>query len=156
MSHTLEQILSTFEQGNQPDQTKVASAEVNTPDFRKLAADLDAEGRQMAHGFIDELSKLAVGVSELTPNTAAVPDNPAIQVSNADAHEGDVAKVEAIVKKLTLGGEQKVNPSGVIHEQNTPVAATDPIVVDEHPVAADVAKQAAADIIGRLYEKYFG
>ena len=35
-----------------------------------------------------------------------------------------------------------------------PVEQTEPIVVDEHPVAADV-KKADAEIITALYEKYF-
>lgn len=164
MANTLEQIIADLEAGNAPATEpqvveKTAEATVENQDnelveLRKLAASLDEQGRKFAHSFVDEINKLAVGVSELTPNTAAVPDNPAVQVSNAEVHEADTAKVESIIKKLTLGGEAKVNPAGVIHENNTPVAATQPIVTDEHPVAADV-KKADADIISALYERYF-
>jgi len=164
MANTLEQIIYDLENGTTPAAEpkvveKTAEATVETQDnelveLRKLAASLDEQGRKFAQSFIGEIQKLAVGVSELTPNTAAVPDNPAVQVSNAEVHEADTAKVESIIKKLTLGGEAKVNPAGVIHENDTPVAATQPIAPDEHPVAADV-KQANADIIETLYAKHF-
>ena len=164
MANTLEQIIADLEAGNAPATEpqvveKTAEATVENQanelvELRKLAASLDEQGRVFAHSFVDEINKLAVGVSELTPNTAAVPDNPAVQVSNAEVHEADTAKVESIIKKLTLGGEAKVNPAGVIHENDMPVAATQPIVTDEHPIAADV-KKADAEIITALYERFY-
>lgn len=162
MANTLEAIIAELEKTAQTPETP-ATPVAETPaqpkndeltELRKLAADLDAQGRQIARGFLDEIQKVAVGVDGMTPNTAAVPENPAVQVSNQDVRLEDTAKVEAIIKKLTLGGEAKVNPAGVIHEQNTPVAPTQPIVVDETPVAADV-KQASAEIIEKLYKIYF-
>jgi hypothetical protein len=165
MANTLEQIIADLEGGLTPvAEPKVVEKTAAAPtvenqdnelvELRKLAASLDEQGRVFAHSFMDEIQKLAVGVSELTPNTAAVPENPAVQVSNAEVHEADTAKVESIIKKLTLGGEAKVNPAGVIHENDTPVAATQPIAPDEHPVAADV-KKADAEIITALYDRYF-
>jgi len=161
---TLDQIIADIESGkvNTPETQfveKVASTTENQVneellELRKFAASIDEQARKFAQVYADELSKIAVGVGPMTPNTGAVPDNPAVQVSNADAREADVAKVESIIKKLTLGGEAKVNPAGVIHENNTPVASTQPIVVDEHPVSADV-KKANAQVIEALYNKYF-
>ena len=163
--NTLEQIIADIEAGKQPAvEAQVVEKNASAPaenqesqelvELRKLAASIDEQGRGLARSFVDELNKLAVGVSELTPNTAAVPDNPAVQVSNDEAHLQDTAKVESIIKKLTSGGEAKVNPAGVIQVNGQPVEQTEPIVVDEHPVAADV-KKADAEIITALYEKYF-
>lgn len=76
--------------------------------MQEKVAELDAEGRIIARGFMDEIQKIAVEVTGMTPNTGAVPANPAVQVSNTDAHEADVQKVESLIKKLTLGGEAKV------------------------------------------------
>jgi len=162
MASTLDQIIADLEkQAQAPDPAveteKTAenqAAQTEMDELRKLATDLDAQGRAIARGFMSELQKEAVGVSELTPNTAAVPDNPAVQVGEQDVRLSDVSKVESIIKKLTLGGEAKVNPAGVIHENNQPVAATQPIVVDEVPVAADV-KKANAEIVEHLFNKYF-
>jgi hypothetical protein len=123
-------------------------------ELRKIAEEVDMQARAFARSFADELQKIAVGVSELTPNTAAVPANPAVQVSTEEAHEADTAKVEAIIKKLTMGGEAKVNPAGYIAVNGQPVESTQPIAQDEHPVAADV-KQADADVLNALYAKYF-
>lgn len=164
MANTLEQIIADIEAGNKPSVEaqvveKVASAPETQEneelvELRKLASSLDEQGRELARSFVDELNKLAVGVSEMTPNTAAVPENPAVQVSNDEAHLQDTAQVESIIKGLTQGGEKKVSPAGVIQVNGQPVGGTQPIVVDEHPVAADV-KQANAEIIDALYAKYF-
>lgn len=165
--NTLDQIIADIEAGRvvSPEASvveKVASASVqaenqgNTEldELRKFASDLDAQARQFARSYWDELQKIAVEVGPMTPNTGAMPENPAVQLSNGDVRQEDVAKVEAIVKKLTLGGEAKVNPAGAIHEQNIPVASTQPIAVDESPVAADM-KKADAEILTSLYNKYF-
>ena len=162
MANTLEQIIADLE--------KTASAEpevegsVETPEtvvvtdevaeLQKIAELEDMKGRIQARGFVDEIQKIAVTVTGMTPNTGAIPANPAVQIATSDAHEADVSKVESIIKKLTLGGEQKMSPSGVIHENNIPVAATQPIAIDEHPVAAD-AKTASEEIISSLYDKWF-
>lgn len=166
--NTLDKIIADLEAGRTPSAEaqlveKVAgqSTENQVSDelveLRKLASDITEQAHKFAEGFVEKLSELtksAVGVTGITPNTAAVPDHPAVQVSTEDAHLEDVAKVEAIIKKLTLGGEAKFNPSGAIYEQNVPVAASQPIIVDEHPVAYDY-KKADAEIITKLYEKYW-
>lgn len=160
---TLQQIIADIEAGKvtSPETQFVEkTASTETPvtselnELRNFTVTLDEQARKYAHVIAEELTKIAVGVTGMTPNPASVPDNPAVQVSNGEGREADVAKVEAIIKKLTLGGEAKVNPTGVIHENNQPVATTQPIVVDEHPVAADV-KQANADIVEALYNHYF-
>lgn len=176
MATTLDQIIKELETAaSAPAAEKTASAAQTTaapaasttasPELdamQKRAADLDSEGRIIARAFVDEIQKIAVEVTGITPNTGAVPSNPAVQVSNDGEHEADVAKVEAIIKKLTLGGEAKVNPTGAIFENNMPVATTQPIVVDEHPIAADAAKAseeksatASEEILNTLYDKWF-
>lgn len=161
MANTLEQIIADLEK------TAAAPADfaVETPEtlvennevaeLQKIAEIEDMKGRIQARAFVDEIQKIAVTVTGLTPNTGAVPANPAVQVSNMDAHEADVQQVEAIIKKLTMGGEQKMSPAGAIHEQNVPVAATQPIAIDEHPVAADAQKTAGEEIMSALYDKWF-
>ena len=165
MSNTLEQIIADLEKTAAPAQPvqeaeKVAETSTPTQDaneidgLRKFAADLYAQGQVMAQGFMDQLNKVAVGPAVMTPNTAQVPANPAVQVATQDVRLEDVSKVEGIIKKLTMGGENKMDPSGAIHVQNSPADSTQPVAVDETPVAADV-KQANAEIIEALYQKYF-
>lgn len=165
MAQTLDQIIKDLEAAVPAEKTAAAFAAETTAapvvttdteleDMQKKAADADAEGRIIARAFVDEIQKIAVEVTGLTPNTAAVPENPAVQVSTEDAHLEDVSKVEAIIKKLTMGGEAKVNPAGAIHEQNVPVEGSQPIAVDEHPIAAD-AKMASNDVLEALYTKWF-
>jgi hypothetical protein len=168
--NTLEQIIADLEAGNAPAEPtvveKTAAAPVETQDnelveLRKLAASLDEQGRKFAHSFVDEINKLAVGVSELTPNTAQIPFNPAVQVGTHDIRLQDTSKVQAIIQKLT-DGERAGTPSGVIHENNTPVARTEPVARDENPLAADAGAlneesthKADAEIITALYDRYF-
>ena len=165
--NTLDQLLNDMQSLTSPEAQfaeKVAEAQVETQvdetaELRKIAADVYAQGEAFGRGFINALNeaaleKTAVTVTGMTPNTASVPENPAIQVSNGEVHEADTAQVEGVIKKLTLGGEAKLNPAGALHVNNQPVAATQPIAADEHPIAADV-KTAAAQIIDALYEKYF-
>lgn len=165
MANTLEQIIADLEKTAAAPaaiaepvvvaETPVAVVETDeVASLQKVAEFEDMKGRIQARAFVDEIQKIAVTVTGLTPNTGAVPANPAVQVSNSDAHEADVAKVESIIKKLTMGGEAKVNPAGAVHEQNVPVAGAQPIAVDEHPVAAD-AKTASEEIMTALYDKWF-
>lgn len=167
MANTLEEIIADLEGKKAPEAQmaeKLAEANVENQgdelnELRKLASDLDAQGRAIARGFMAQLAefqKVAVDTNGMTPNPSAVPDNPAVQVSTGEAHEADTAKVQAILAKLTQGLHGK-GPQGAIHVGgNQPVEAVDPIVVDEHPVAADVAKHASEDVISTLYSKYFG
>ena len=124
------------------EKTEEKSEEVSEEDqLKKEAEEYDAAGRIIARAFADELEKISVTVTGMTPNTGAVPDNPALQVSNEEVHEGDVAKVQAILNKLTMGLNAK-GPAGAVHEQNVPVAPVQSVAVDEKPVAADVRKVA--------------
>jgi hypothetical protein len=124
-------------------------------DMKKLAEEADGVGRIMAHSFMDELQKLAVGVVGLTPNPDAIPANPAVQVSNQDVHEADVAKVQSIIQALTQG-ERAHGVQGYIQVNGQPAGPTEPVNQDPAPIAYDAAKAANATVIENLYARYFG
>ena len=127
----------------------IAAAEDITVEVaRKLEA--DPTPSVMGQGLQRLAQTLAPERLHGAPGTAGVPGEHKYPV--AFVQLGD--KVEGIIKKLTLGGENKMDPSGAIHVQNSPADSTQPVVVDETPVAADV-KQANAEIIEALYQKYF-
>ena len=133
-------------------------------ELKKVAEEADGVGRIMAHSFMDELQKLAVGVTGLTPNPDAIPANPAVQLSNQDIHEADVAKVQAIIQALTQG-ERAHAVKGYVQVNGQPAGDTQPVAVDETPIAYDhakaapiaydYAKAANAEVIENLYKKYF-
>jgi len=161
MGNTLSEIIEQLE--------KVATTPVETPaeptvvpvenqvnendELRKLAEEYDAAGRIMATAFVDELQKLAVGVTGVTPNTAAEGDNPAVQVSNADVNLGEVAKVVGVIREQTLGAEAKMSPAGQV--QSDPKVTVPGAPVENPPVAADV-KTASTEVVERLWNHYFG
>ena len=124
-------------------------------DMKKLAEEADGVGRIMAHSFMDELQKLAVGVVGMTPNPDAIPANPAVQVSNQDVHEADVAKVQSIIQALTQG-ERAHAVQGYVQVNGQPAGPTEPVNQDPAPLAYDAAKAANAEVIENLYARYFG
>jgi hypothetical protein len=173
MANTLDQIIADLEAGKAPSAEaqvveKVASSSTDAnqesqelTQLRKLAESIDEQGREFARSFVDELNKLAVGVSELTPNTAAIPFNPAVQVGTHDIRLEDTAKVQAIIQKLT-DGERAAHPDGYIAENNEIVARTEQVAKDEDHKAADtgtlnedLTHKASAEIVESLYQKYF-
>lgn len=149
----LKDVLSQLEE---TEKTASSESQVGGDELRKEAAEYDAIGRIMAQSFSDELQKIAVGLTGVTPNTAQEGGNPAVQVSNGEVAEENVSKAVSIIKKLTAGAEA-AGPSGLISEQSVPVSGAQPTVVaNEKPVAADVNKTAAAAILGELYNRVFG
>jgi NAD(P)-dependent dehydrogenase (short-subunit alcohol dehydrogenase family) len=161
---TVEQLLAVLEEPKTPETefaTKLASANttpvattstenLETDRLQKLAQEADEQGRIVARAFYDELQKIAVSPVGMTPNPAAIPDNPATQVSTGDIKEDDVAQVVKAIMQLT-NGERMQGPSGTVNVNNAPVAPATP-TVDEYPIAADVHKTAAV----KVYEHYFG
>ncbi len=159
------------EQDPKAEETKTEPAPAETQDegndLAKIAAEMDDAGRVMARAFADELQKLAVGVVGMTPNTDAIPENPAVQVSNDDVRRDDADKVTAILTQLTMG-ERAQGPDGYKQVDSNPVDAAQSVAVDEHPTTHDVqnvAKRQAAEarektasdaVISALYQKYFG
>jgi hypothetical protein len=121
-------------------------------EIKKQAEEADDVGRIMARAFHDELQKIAVGVVGMTPNPDAIPANPAVTLPSVDIHEADIKKVQAIIQQLTAG-ERMHGPQGYVQVNGQPAAATQPVVVDETPIAAD--KKANAEVIEKLYERYF-
>jgi hypothetical protein len=117
----------------------------------------------MARAFADELEKIAVGVTGVTPNTAAEGDNPAVQVSNADVNVPEVQKVVGVIKEQTMGAEAKMTPQGQV--QADPKVTVPGAPMENPPVAADAkgaaeeaaaAKQASVEVVERLWKHYFG
>lgn len=135
--------------------TPVAQTSEEVNDLKKQAEEADGIGRVMARSFMDELQKIAVGVTSLTPNPDAVHENPAVVMPNVDIHEADVKKVQAIIQQLTAGERMK-GPQGYVQVNGAPAETTQPVAVDETPIAYDVHKKAAnAEIIENLYARYF-
>lgn len=146
--------------------TTEKNAEPEGDDLQKKAAEVDDQGRIMARAFFDELNKIAVGDVGITPNPAAVPDNPGIQLSNqGGVGAAAYGPADAVIQQLTASA-QVGGPQGTIGVQG---GAMQPIPgvagVDEHPVAADAAKakeramadKTAADkAISALYKKFVG
>lgn len=136
--------------------TPAPAAVEGNDELRKIAEEMDEAGRIIARSFYDELQKLAVGSVGLTPNPDATPDNPLVQISKADVHEQDVAKVQAIIQQLT-DGERNATPDGYVQVNGQIVARTEP-VVDAQTNAALPDKQpktASADVIEKIYTRFF-
>jgi hypothetical protein len=138
-----------------PVEPVVVETQKTAEDMKKLAEEADGVGRIMAHSFMDELQKLAVGVVGMTPNPDAIPANPAVQVSNQDVHEADVAKVQSIIQALTQG-ERAHAVQGYVQVNGQPAGPTEPVNQDPAPLAYDAAKAANAEVIENLYARYFG
>ena len=164
MGATLQEIIEQLEKTAAPVAETPAPAE-NTEvpvepqvdenaELRKLAEEYDAAGRIMAIAFADELQKIAVGVTGVTPNTAAEGDNPAVQLSNADVNLGEVAQVVGAIKQQTLGAEAKMTPQGQVTVEPKQITPAGPSEVP--PVAADAGKVASADVVEKLWNHYFG
>jgi hypothetical protein len=107
---------------------------------------------------------MAVGDVGITPNPAAVGDNPAVQLSN----QGGVgieatAPADAVIQQLT-GSVQAGGPQGTIGIQGGGLQGVKGVATDDKaPVAADVAKaqeRAGADkmasdtVVNTLFKKY--
>ena len=175
--NTLEALLQAIERQGEEMEKQAEEKPVEQPTekptevdpLEKFAAEMDDAGRVMARSFANELQKLAVGVVGVTPNTDAIPDNPAVQVSNDDVRREDADRVAAIIAQLTLG-ERAKGPQGYTQVDSNPVDGAASVAVDEHPTAHDVAnvakrqeaekregvKTASSDVVNALYQKYFG
>lgn len=176
MGNTLKEVIDALEKVAAPtaESTPATPAaapvepQVNEKDaeLRKLAEEYDAAGRIMAFAFADELQKIAVGVTGVTPNTAAVPENPTVQVSDEDIQLGNVQAVVGQLRAVTQGAEAKMTPAGKVEANTvTSVSATPASVAENPPVAYDAAKaqeeaaaakQASSAVVGKLYEHFFG
>lgn len=176
MAKTLEQIIAELEkQAEVPTPAEdLATTEEESfenqvdenDELREKVAEYDAAGRIMARGFYDEWQKLAVGVVGMTPNTGEEGDNPAVQLSNGEIQQGEVAQVVGTLRQMTQGAEANMSPGGKIENQLTgQVSPTSPSVQHNPSVAADVKKQqelavaektSSAEVVGRLFDHYFG
>ena len=134
-----------------------------TEDQEKLAA-VEEEGKILAHAFIAELEKIAVGDAPITPDTAGVKTPSEVNHVEAGTQlkKGQVDKVTAILNSLTAatraGVGEIATPAGASPEAQS--------VIDENPLPADAAiaahqqeaiqKTAANQILSNLYQRYFG
>lgn len=169
MALTLQEIIDQLEKTAAPVESAVEPTTQNTEivsvdedaEFRKIAEEYDAAGRIMARAFADEMNKIAVGVTGITPNTAAVPDNPAVQLSNEDVNLPEVAQVVNTIREQTQGAEAKMTPAGQV--QVEPKVTTGAGPSEQKPVAADMrsaqedaAAAKTAQVVERLWNHYFG
>jgi len=146
---------------------KVVPENVDNSEREKVAAAVE-EGQIMAHAFMAELEKVAVGDSPIPLDTASVKGKDEINhVATTNIKQDEVNKVNAILSQLTgpvkAGVGEIATPAGVVD-----VPARPP--VDEQPLPADAMKQqeqqaaavvemnkaAASDILTNLYNRYFG
>jgi hypothetical protein len=139
----------------------------------KVAADkekvgqLVEEGQVMARSFHEELEKLAVGDSAITPNPASIKDpNEISHLSVGDIKLDQLAKVEALLNQIQAavrsgGGDLAYTftptapqPAGTVEESVLPhdVASAQ----KSQAAAANLNKAAADEIIDSLYKKVFG
>jgi len=167
MATTLTEVLATLQKvGQAPEVTATpapaaAPAEIQVSEdteLRKLAEEYDAAGRIMAAAFADELQKIAVGVTGVTPNTAAVPENPAVQVSDQDIQLANVGAVVGQLRALTQGAEADLSPAGKVEVSGGHIVMPTPASVAENPpVAADMApEKKASAAVDVLYSYFFG
>ena len=186
MSLKIEDILNDLESADTPEQEfanglneKTASAASRTTeapeDGEAIVKEADAQGRIMAHAFIDELKKQAVApVAEYPADPGAIPQNPGVEPPRGEGNQEDAeqnAKVNGIISQLTaankMGTGEISSPAGVmsIEEKtmpNNPEIAYDQAKLQEQaatggapaPVAG-AEKEAATRIISSLYDKYF-
>lgn len=167
MAYTLQEIIEQLEKTAAPVETDSALEVPETiqvdddAEFRKIAEEYDAAGRIMARAFADEMNKIAVGVTGVTPNTAAVPDNPAVQLSNEDVNLPEVAQVVGAVREMTQGAEAKMSPAGqvtVASQVVTPAGPSEqkPVAADMRSAQEDAVAEKQAEVVNRLWQHYFG
>lgn len=164
MGNTLQDIIEQLEKTATPTETPASvegtQAPVATPvdedaGLRKQAEEFEAAGIIMARAFANELEKIAVGATGVTPNTAAEGDNPAVQVSNADVNLAEVGKVVGVIREQTGGAEAKNSPAGQV--QADPKVTVPAAGMENPPVAADVKQSSSnEEVVRHLWEYYFG
>jgi hypothetical protein len=154
--------------GVDPTEPKVASANVdhivdvatdNDEELmKKVAEEVDAQGRVMARAFYDELQKLAVGTQMVdTPHPGAMVDNPAVQMPiampGATPGQDATGRVAAIINQLKAPTEAGVSS---ITQTGTPVDYPPRIPVDESQLIAYDANNMPAKTSGdRILEGLF-
>jgi hypothetical protein len=137
------------------------------PDREKVAEAIE-EGQIMAHAFYEELEKIAVGDSPVTPNTGAVKDRDKINhVDTGEIKQEEVDKVNAILAQLygpvRAGVGEIATPAGVVDVPGRPPVDEKPLPADamkqqaqQVAVAQEMNKAAANEILTNLYNRYFG
>lgn len=140
-------------------------AEKKVEDEEKVGQ-LVEEGQIMARSFHEELEKLAVGDSAITPNPASIKDpNEVSHLSVGDIKLDQLAKVEALLNQIQAavrsgGGDLAFTfnpgapqPAGTVEESVLPhdVASAQ----KSQAAAANLNKAAADEIIDNLYKKVF-
>jgi hypothetical protein len=128
-------------------------------EMKKVAAEMDEAGRVMARAFYDELNKLAVSAHGVVESVADhVKENPAVQVSTKPERMENANKALAIIQQLT-NGERLQGPEGYIAVNGNIVSPAAPEFVpspaNETAVAYDATKQGNAEVITKLYERFF-
>ena len=143
------------------------TAEEKTAEEAKKVDQIVEEGQVMARAFHEELEKLAVGDSAITPNPASVKElNEVSHLSVGDIKLDQIGQVEAVLNQIQAavrsgGGDLTYNfmagppqPAGTVEETVLP---HDIASAQKTQTAATTRNKAAADkIIDNLYKKVFG
>jgi hypothetical protein len=117
--------------------------------MRKVAEEVDMQGRVMARAFYDELQKIAVGTQMVdTPHPGAMVGNPAMQMAiaqpGATPGQDATSRVAAIINQLkapTEAGVSSVTQTGmpVDYPERQSVDESAMIAYDENNMAAKTA-----------------
>ena len=140
----------------------IEASEYTDEEQEKIAEAFEL-GQLAAQSVSDDLEKIAVGKTGMTPETGA-PMNPAIAMAtnNADVNPQVLAQVMALINQAASGiGQTGSLAHGSVGGQGA-AAAQAPAVTDAYPIASDAigtpgrVKTAADYVVGGLYGLYFG
>jgi hypothetical protein len=135
--------------------------EVDEELMKKVAEEVDNQGRIMARGFWDEFNKLAVGTQVAdTPHPGAMPENGAMQMMRAypgmTPGQDSTDRVSAIISQLTAptqAGVSSITQTGnpVDYPPRTTVDEAAPIAYDENNAAAKTAGDRIIETLWSLH-----
>jgi len=166
----LDAYLSELEKtaGAEESENKELSEAYSSEDEREKVAQAIEEGQIMAHAFMSELEKIAVGDSPITPDTGSVKEKDKVNhIDTGNIKQEEVDKVNALLAQLTApvksGVGEIATPAGVVDIPGRPLVDEKPLPADamkqqeqQVAVATEMNKAAAADILTNLYNRYFG
>lgn len=170
-------ILSKMSDPNSALAEKLAETAVSTPEQEKLASETVGEAQLWARAVVEEFAKIAQEKQALNPSPTPItptraPElqmNPAVQNSiREDSRGGDVDRVTAIlaslVRDVTAPGVRTVVDQAPSQEGLTPPAPVygmqptqaEIVSAQQDAVAMKSAADKHAEVVGALYELYFG
>ena len=176
----LDEILATIQDGD-PKETflsKLAATNVETPEptpvekekiaeaedeelMKKVAEEVDAQGRIMARAFMDELNKIAVSTQMVdTPHPAAIVENPAVEMGKdmpgMIPGQDITGRVSAIINQLkapTEAGVSEIVQTGNVVDvpPRSPIDEAPPIAYDANNAAQKTAGDRILEQLWKLH-----